>query len=406
VDSPYPPEADRLAAVRDALPATSAGIYLNTGTAGPIPAEAAAAMAEYASREVAVGRGHPDSFIELMERIDEARATMAALLTSDPDRVAVVKSTTHGMNVATFAADWRKGGVAVTTTEEHPGALGPLLILRDGWGVEVRFVALAGRDDDAIVAAFDEAIAGDTRLVSVSHVSWMTGRLLPVARIAAIARARGALVAVDGAQAAGAIRVAPEALGADFYAFAGQKWLLGPEGLGGLWASPRATAEARQAMAGYPSFEDLATGRLWSTARRFESDTVHRPSVVGLARSIGWMSMFIGLDWIHARGRAMAVRAADQLGAIAGVTILTPADAIATLVTFRIDGWPASAAFEELSARIFLIARTIPPLDALRISPAFFTTEAELGTLCEAVELLARHRPETMPPRKTLTVLR
>ncbi len=233
----------------------------------------------------------------------------------------------------------------------------------------------------------------------------MTGRLLPVARIAAIARQRGALVAVDGAQSAGAIRVAPDELGADFFAFAGQKWLLGPEGIGGLWASPRAATEARQVTAGYSSFESLAEGRLWSTARRFEFDMFHRPSVVGLARSIGWLSMYVGLDWIHARGRAMAVRAIDLLGAIPGVTILTPADAMATLVTFRIEGWTAAEAFEELSARIFLIARTIPALDALRISPAFFTTETELDVLAEGVELLASHRPDSLPPRRTLTVL-
>jgi len=405
VVSPYLPDAERLDAVRQALPATSAGIYLNTGTAGPIPAEMGAAMAEYADRELTVGRGHPDSFADLMDRLDEARGTMAALLASDPDRVAVVKGTHHGMNVASFAPDWRKGGVAVTTTEEHPAALGPLFVLRDQWGVDVRFVGLEGLDDDSIVAAFDAAIADDTSLVSVSHVSWMTGRVVPVARIAAIAHERGALVAIDGAQAAGAIPVVPDALGADFYAFAGQKWLLGPEGLGGLWASPRATAEARQVLAGYTSFEDPATGRLWPTARRFEYDMVHRPSVVGLARSIGWMSMFIGLDWIYARGRAMAVRAVDLLGAIPGVTILTPTDAMATLVTFRIEGWPAADAFEELSARIFLIARTIPPLDALRISPAFFTTEAELDALAEGVELLARHRPDTLPSRRTLSIL-
>ncbi|HLA16731.1 MAG TPA: aminotransferase class V-fold PLP-dependent enzyme [Candidatus Limnocylindrales bacterium] len=403
--SPNLPEPERLAAVRRALPATSAGIYLNTGTAGPMSTEVAAAMAEQAERELTVGRGHPDSFVDLMERIDEARGTMAALLASDPDRVALVKGTHHGMNVATFAPDWRQGGVAVTTTEEHPAALGPLFILRDQWGVDVRFVGLEGLDDDAIVTAFDAAIADGAGLVSLSHVSWMTGRILPVARIAAIAHERGALVAVDGAQAAGAIPVAPHDIGADFYAFAGQKWLLGPEGLGGLWASPRATAEARQLLAGYPSFEDPMTGRLWSTARRFEYDMVHRPSVVGLARSIGWMSMFIGFDWIHARGRAMAVRAVDLLGAIPGVTVLTPAAAMATLVTFRIEGWPAADAFEELSARIFLIARTIPPLDALRISPAFFTTDEELDTVAEAVELLARHRPDSLPPRRTLTVL-
>ena len=92
----------------------------------------------------------------------------------------------------------------------------------------------------ATLAAFDAAITPATRLVSISHVLWTTGARLPVERIARLARERGATVAVDGAQAVGAIPVAVEELGVDYYAVAAQKWLLGPEGVGALWASQEA----------------------------------------------------------------------------------------------------------------------------------------------------------------------
>src|SRR3972149_92157 len=87
-----------------------------------------------------------------------------------------------------------------------PGpARGPLYALRDRLGVEITFADIGdGGDDERTVAAFDQAIAPGTRLVSVSHVLWSTGAVVPVARIAAIARERGALVVVDGGQAAGA----------------------------------------------------------------------------------------------------------------------------------------------------------------------------------------------------------
>jgi selenocysteine lyase/cysteine desulfurase len=80
-------------------------------------------------------------------------------------------------------------------------------------------------------------------------------------------------------------------------------------------------------------------------------------------------------------------------------------DQIATLVTFRIAGWPALAALTELGARTFAIARTIDQLDALRISVGFFTSEEELEVFAQGVELLAAHTPETIPPRRTLTML-
>ena len=124
-----------------------------------------------------------------------------------------------------------------------------------------------------------------------------------------------------------------------------------------------------------------------------------------MARSIGWLSMFVGLDFVHARGAATARAAADRLAAIPGVTVLTPPHPMATLVTFRIGGWPAAAALDELGSRAFAIARTIESLDALRISVGFFTSDEELERFAETVELLAAHTPETLPPRRTLTIL-
>jgi selenocysteine lyase/cysteine desulfurase len=78
---------------------------------------------------------------------------------------------------------------------------------------------------------------------------------------------------------------------------------------------------------------------------------------------------------------------------------------MATLVAFRIAGWPAQLALDELSARVFAVARTVPLIDALRISVGFFTSDDELERFAGAVELLAGHTPETMPPRRTLTIL-
>ncbi len=78
---------------------------------------------------------------------------------------------------------------------------------------------------------------------------------------------------------------------------------------------------------------------------------------------------------------------------------------MATLVTFRIEGWPAQAALDELGGRVFAVARTIASLDALRISVGFFTTEDEIERLADVVELLARHSPETLPARRTLAIL-
>ena len=234
-----------------------------------------------------------------------------------------------------------------------------------------------------------------------------SGARLPVMEIARVAHARGARVIVDGAQAVGAMPVSMAELGVDFYAIPGQKWLLGPEGTGALWCDPAIVAASRPTNASWFTFERVSPTEAvpWSDARRFDDSGHYRPGITGLARSCGWLSMYVGLPWIHERGLAMARRAADRLAAIDGVELLTPRDRMATLVTFRISGWTPDEALAEMGGRIFAIARTMPPLDAIRISVGFFTTEDEIDRFAVGVELLASHTPATLPPRPRLTIL-
>jgi L-cysteine/cystine lyase len=409
VVTPSLPEADRLAAVREALPATSAGIYLNTGSVGPMPAETHRAMTELADWELRVGRAGPDDVEDLQQRLDEARAVLGAITRAAPGAFAITHSTTEGMNIAGWALDWRAGDRVVTTRFEHIGGVGPLYTLRDRLGIELVMADLGdGGDDQRTMAALDAAIVPGTKLVSVSHVAWTTGARLPIDRIVGLAHDRGALVAVDGAQAVGAIPVDLGALGADFYAIPAQKWLLGPEGIAALYVAPAVVDRARRTFAGHFSYDsyDLVGGATpRSDARRFETSGFHRPSVAGMARSLAWLSMYVGLDWVHLRGTTLARSAADRLAAIPGVEVVTPRERMATLVAFRIAGWSAQAAHEEVAKRSFAIIRTVPAIDALRASVGFFNTEDEIDRFAEAVGVVAAHTPDTLPRRRTLAIL-
>jgi L-cysteine/cystine lyase len=402
------PESAKIAAIREALPATGAGIYLNAGTSGPLPSEVQRAMDEQAARELATGRAHPDQWPEAQERMAEARAAVAAILAADPDDIALTHSTTDGVNAAVSALPWRTGDRVLTTPHEHPGGMGPLIALRDRLGVELELVDIGnGGDEDAVAAAFARALERPARAIMVSHVLWTTGAVLPVARLAALAHAAGAVTIIDGAQSAGAIPVRIDELDVDAYALPAQKWLLGPEGMGALWAR-RSFAEAViPSAAGSLSFERFEVGSpaLRPGARRFEATTFHRPSVIGFARSCGWLSMYVGLPWAQERAARLTRSTAERLGSIDGVHLITPSGPTATLVAFRIDGWPASAALDELGARTFSILRDLPGLDALRASVGWWLTEDELERFAAGVELLATHAPGSLPPRRTLTVL-
>jgi L-cysteine/cystine lyase len=402
-------DVDKLAAVRAALPSLSAAIQLNTGSAGPMPAEVAAAMTELEVYERDFGRAQAEYWEDSKQRMDEARAAVAAVLGGELDEVAITHATTDGMNLGTWAVDWRAGGRAVTTCHEHPGGVGPLYIVADRFGVDLAFAEFAGdAPDDEILAQFDRLITPATKLVSISHVLWTTGLVMPLARIAAMAHERGALVLIDGAQAAGAIPVNVRDLDVDMYAVPAQKWLLGPEGLGALWVKRELLDTLESTFASYFTFatsDSRGNRTLQTDARRFQVTNYHRPSILGMARALGWLTMYVGLDFVYRRGAQMAHRAADILAGIEGVELLTARDRMAGLISFRIAQWEPQAALDELEARTFAIARTLPPVNALRISVGFWTTEDELDRFLDGVRLLAAHTPEALPPRRTLTIV-
>ncbi len=407
---PFPPDDDeRVAAARAALPATGAGAYLDTGTAGPLPRETAAAMAEVADWELTIGRASPALREASAQRLDEARAGIAAIITADVESVALTHSATDALNIGAWGIDWRAGDRAVMSSLEHPAAVGSLLVLRDRLGVDLAIAEVGdGGDDDWTIAAYDATITRATRLVCVPHVAWSTGALLPTARIAEIAHARGALVVLDGAQSVGAIPVVAAETGADVLAISGHKWLLGPEGMGALWVRPDALHRLRRTFGGelgFASLDGRGAGVPWPSVRRFEATRFHAPSVVGMARSCGWLAMYVGLDWMYRRATRLAARAADLLAAIGGVELVTPRRRMTTLVTFRIAGWTPERALDELGRRVFAIAATIPEVAALRISVGFFNTDAEIERFAAAVAELAAHTPDTLPPRPSLTIL-
>jgi selenocysteine lyase/cysteine desulfurase len=390
VVAPFLPDAEKLAAVREGLPAVGAGIYLDTPLAGPLPAETARAMADVQSWELGTGRAGRDRRAEVLARIDEARAAAATLLTADLDEVLLAHGLDDAVARAVRTIDWRPGDRAVVVADPDRARLEAVLPA----GVEADELPLP-TDPVATLAALGRALRPGARMVFCPLVSAATGARLPVEGIATIAHDRGAAVLVDATQLAGTARVDRRELGVDLLVARSESWLLGPEGLAVLAAS--GDRIERAAGAGDPARGTRAGGD--------GPIGFHLPSVVGFGRSCGWLSMYVGLAWIEARARQLADNAASRLAAISGVEVLTPPGSAGFIVVFRVAGWPADAILDELGARIFLLASTVSELDAVRIGTGFFNTEAEVDRLVEGVDLLAGHRPGTLPPRRTLAIL-
>jgi L-cysteine/cystine lyase len=351
--------------------------YLNTGTSGPLALCVVEAIEHALRRELALGRTSPSGLPDYAPLVQDTRRRLAALIGADVDEIALTDSTTHGVNAAVWGLPWRAEDEVLTSTVEHPGIVLPLHHLARRTGVSLRTVA---------PEAVPFAITDHTRLVAVSHVSFSTGGVLPIAEIASAARESGALLLVDGAQAVGAMPVDVHALDVDFYAFAGQKWLCGPEGTGALYVRPGIAAQPTH-VSTHSVRPSGAGGRdprnvsLADTARRFESSAVFRPALHGLHAALRWLTDDIGLDVVFDRTRALARYCHDRLSALPGAEVLAPREAMAGLVCFRLPSAPTVAALQERGLTI----RRIPETDALRASCAFFNTWAEIDRLADVL---------------------
>ena len=173
---------------------------------------------------------------------DELRAAYARLVGAPEEEIALTTSASDGLGRVLAGLDLGPGDEVITSDEEHPGLIGPLVHAR-ARGATVRAVPLREVAD---------AVGPRTVLVAVSHVSWVGGAVAP----AALAEA-GVPVVLDGAQGAGAVPVDVRALGCAAYAAAGQKWLCGADGTGLLWIDPAFAERVRVVSPSYVCFADV-----------------------------------------------------------------------------------------------------------------------------------------------------
>ncbi|MBS1871155.1 MAG: aminotransferase class V-fold PLP-dependent enzyme [Actinobacteria bacterium] len=359
--------APPLAALRAEFPVLERLAYLNAGTNGPLPRAAAAAAVEQLERELSGGRAGGPHFARRVELAETLRAGYAACVGSAPADLALTTSTTEGIARVLLALDLRRGEEIVTSDEEHPGVLGPLVAQR-ARGVEVRVAPWAEVAD---------AVGPRTRLVVCSHVSWRSGRLAPLGAL----RALDVPLLLDGAQGAGAVAVEVAELGADAYAAAGQKWLCGPEGTGLLYVSPALRERMRPPAPGYVNLAAPGAGldaAPWEDARAYDTPALPAASLAQAAAALAVLGA-AGWEAVRAHAAGLAASAADALAA-AGRDVL--ARDRTTLVTWREPD--AETAVERL-AEAGVVVRSLPGEELLRASFGGWNSANDLERLLAAL---------------------
>ena len=362
-----------LDAVRAGLPVLDRLAYLNAGTNGPLPRRTVEAMGATLARDLEQGRSSQAYFEAMLARRDEVRAALARFLGAAAETIALTTSTTEGCNVVLNGMGIGPGDEVVTTDSEHPGLFGGLVAS----GADLKIVPVRDLPVAELAGTLDAAVTERTKLIALSHVSWLTGAVMPVESLVG----RGIPLLVDGAQAAGAMPVAVADLGCDFYTISAQKWLLGPDVTGALFVRPERVEELRMAMPSYGSWEfgDDYTYDPKAGAARFDPGWIAAASGVGLLESLAFAEEAGEERYTHAAD--MAKHLMHMLEGLGCEVVTEPGQA--TLVT-----WKAAGDSKEVVERLAdagVVIRDLPGLGWLRASCGFWTNHDDLERLVGAL---------------------
>ncbi len=358
-------------------------VYLNNGTVGSSPAPVLRAVFEGYEACEKLNEADPEDYpIWGYASWNQFRDPLAAFVGCDRNEIALLRNATEANSFIANGVDLKAGDEVLMTDQEHPGGEMPWQLQAKRYGIVVKKVTLPKPVENPaqVLNLFSDAITPRTRVLFFSHISTVTGVVLPAKELCALARSKGILSAVDGAHVPGMMRLNLHELGCDMYSSSPHKWLQAPKGSGFLFV------------------RDEVIDRVWNTiategwdekeirAERFQRiGSSNVPALWGLRASIQ-LANEIGMERIERRHRALCdyiLAAMVQRGAVSWTSPdASMRCAIATvnvppLPRMELENWM----WKEKKIRI----RGGEP-NKLRLSTPYYLSRAEIDRFLEAFD--------------------
>lgn len=296
-------------------------VYLNNGTVGSSPGPVLSAVFNGYRDSERLAQADPEDYpIWGYAKWNEFRDPLAQFVGCTRDELALVRNATEANSYIANGMDLKAGDEVLMTDQEHPGGEHPWDLRAKRYGIVVKKVTLPKpvSDPATVLNLFSEAITPRTRVIFFSHITTVTGVVLPAKELASLARSKGILSAVDGAHVPGMMRLNIQEIGCDFYSSSPHKWLQAPKGTGFLYV------------------REEQIDRLWNTiategwddkkirAERFQRiGSSNVPALCGL-RAATEMANQIGMDRIEKRHRQMADYMLKEMVARGAVSWTSP----------------------------------------------------------------------------------
>ncbi|MDE2877145.1 MAG: aminotransferase class V-fold PLP-dependent enzyme [Gemmatimonadota bacterium] len=357
--------------------------YMNNASLGIPPASVAAAVGagyEALSREPLHGKRDLGEVIS-----NRVVPGLADFLSADPGELILTRNASEALHMGAVGVDLRPGDEVLITSQEHPAGRRPWEYRGARHGVKVNtvFIPSPFESEEQVTELVKAALTPATRAIAFCHVT-RGGHLYPVRALCAMARERGIVSHVDGAQAVGMFPVDLHDLGCDTYSASLHKWMLGPMGTGFLYVRAGARDRVRSAFAP----EDGA-----ASAGYQPPGTSPLPTRAALAATLDFMEA-VGIANVAARTRHLSDQLKSRLASLPGITMLsgpTPATSCPGSTIFELEGVDAIAAVPlvEERARIHIDEHQRDGHNAIRISTHVYNTTAEIDRVVETLKTLS-----------------
>ena len=359
----------------------------------------AAVMAAFGTMGNA-GRGASVPALDASRIIYGTREKLARLFhAGDPRRIAFTANSTESLNIA-LKGLFSRGDHVITTVLEHNSVLRPLYECREN-GVELTILGCDGKGRISY-EEMEAAVQADTKAVVCTHASNLTGNMIELERVGAMAKRHGLLFVVDASQTAGVWPIDVEKMQIDVLCFTGHKSLLGPQGTGGMYV--REGVHIRPLLSGGSGIDTYNEKHPAEMPTVLEAGTLNGHGIAGLGAALSWIEK-TGMDRIRQRELSLMRRFYNGVFRIPGVTVYgdLETEKRAPIVSLNILDYDSSEVSDELSTVYGIVTRPgahCAPLmhralgtveqGAVRFSFSFFNTEEEVDLAADAVRELAR----------------
>ena len=319
-------------------------VYLDNAATTQKPRQVIDALVNYYETSNAnIHRGIHTLAVRATEQYEGVRAKVAAHIgAGNPADIVFTRNTTESINLVARAwgdANIGDGDEIVLSLMEHHSNIVPWQMLAKRAGANLRY---AGVNDDGTLDldSLRSLVTPRTKLVSIVHMSNVLGTINPVAEIAEIAHAAGALLLVDGAQSAPHLPLNVTEMGCDWFAFSAHK-MLGPTGVGVLWAKPGLLQEMAPFLGGGEMISVVKPeASTWADVpHKFEAGTPNIADVIAFGAALDYLRE-LGMETVREHEKAITAHAIEQLERLPGVHIHGPHDVELRggAVSFTVDG--------------------------------------------------------------------